>query len=453
MQTANELQRPDVLSIAKGARAAARILATLPDDVRRNALFIAADLCLERQAEILRANEQDVNAAMRAVESGDLTPSMLERLKTSESGIAEMAAKIRDVAELADPLNRLLSATQLDEGLTLHKITCPLGVVAIVFESRPDVIPQVAALALRSGNAVIFKGGTEATCTNETLVSVWREALTRCAQIPVDSVNLLRTRADVAELLALQEEIDLIIPRGSRQFVSYIAENTRIPVLGHGEGICHVYIDRAANLEQALNISFDSKVQYPAACNAMETLLVHEQIAPEFLPVMIERFVAAGVEVRGCSRTVAFSHDGSLKAAKEADWSTEYSDLVIAIRVVANAGEAIEHIQQFGSGHTESIVTEDKELAHHFLNSIDAAGVFHNASTRFADGFRYGLGAELGISTSKLHARGPVGLGGLTTYKYKLFGNGHIVETYSSGERTFRHCDLELESRPDKLTK
>jgi glutamate-5-semialdehyde dehydrogenase len=318
--------------------------------------------------------------------------------------------------------------------------------VAIVFESRPDVIPQVAALALRSGNAVIFKGGIEATHTNETLVSIWREALERSAGIPGDSVNLLRTRADVAELLALREEIDLIIPRGSRQFVRYIAENTLIPVLGHGEGICHVYVDRAANLEKALNVSFDSKVQYPAACNAMETLLVHEKIAREFLPVMIERFVAAGVEIRGCARTVALLNNAKVSKATEEDWVTEYSDLVIAIRVVASAAEAIEHIQQFGSGHTESIITEDQELARQFMNSIDAAGVFHNASTRFADGFRYGLGAELGISTSKLHARGPVGLEGLTTYKYKLFGDGHIVESYSRGERAFKHRDLELES-------
>jgi glutamate-5-semialdehyde dehydrogenase len=442
MQTSNELQKSDVGSIAKRARVAALTLATLADDVRRAALYSAADLLVQRRAEILDANAQDLSAARQAVESGHMTRSMFARLKTSEDGIGEMAARVRDVAGFADPLNRLLSKTQLDDGLTLHKTTCPLGVVAIVFESRPDVIPQVASLTLRSGNAVIFKGGSEATRTNETLVSVWREALMCHPQIPVDTVNLLHTRGDVAELLALHEEIDLIIPRGSRQFVRYIADNTRIPVLGHGEGICHVYVDRAANLEKALNISFDSKVQYPAACNAMETLLVHEKIAPEFLPPMIQRFVNAGVEIRGCVRTAAFAKKGTVKIATEEDWATEYSDMVLAVRVVSNAEEAIEHIRKFASGHTESIVTEDQELATHFMDSIDAAGVFHNASTRFADGFRYGLGAELGISTGKLHGRGPVGLEGLTTYKYRLFGDGHIVESYANGERVFKHRAL-----------
>jgi glutamate-5-semialdehyde dehydrogenase len=439
MQTGSEPQKSDVARIAKSARIASRTLATLSDQIRRTALLTAADLLMQRRAEILRANEQDVSDGVRAVESGDLTRSMLARLKTSEAGIAEMAARIRDVANLPDPLNKLLSATELDHGLTLEKSTCPLGVVAIVFESRPDVIPQVASLTLRSGNAVIFKGGSEASHTNKALVSAWREALASCPEIPPDSINLLHTRGDVAELLALHEEIDLIIPRGSQQFVRYIAEHTRIPVLGHGEGVCHVYVDSAADLEKALRVSFDSKVQYPAACNAMETLLVHEKIAPEFLPIMIDRLNAAGVEIRGCAQTVALANNACVKAAREEDWTTEYSDFILAIRVVASADEAIEHIQQFGSGHTESIVTEDRELACRFMDRIDAASVFHNASTRFADGFRYGLGAELGISTGKLHARGPVGIEGLTTYKYRLFGDGHTVESYSNGERVFRH--------------
>jgi glutamate-5-semialdehyde dehydrogenase len=440
MKTASDLQKSDARSIANCARLASRTLAMLSDDARRAALSSAADSLLASRADILRANERDVIAAVRAVEAGQLTRSMLARLKTSEAGINDMAARVRDVANLPDPINQLLSTTELDDDLRLEKRTCPLGVIAIVFESRPDVVPQVAALALRSGNAVIFKGGSEASNTIETLVSIWRQAVT--PEIPIDSINLLHTREDVTELLALHEDIDLIIPRGSKQFVRYIAENTRIPVLGHGEGVCHVYVDGAADLEKALKVAFDSKVQYPAACNAMETLLVHEQVAPQFLPRMIDRFLIAGVEIRGCAQTRALAHHADVKEAEEEDWAREYSDLILSIRVVASAGEAIEHIRRFGSGHTESIVTEDRELASHFMNSIDAASVFHNASTRFADGFRYGLGAELGISTGKLHSRGPVGLEGLTTYKYTLFGDGHTVESYSKGERVFKHRAL-----------
>jgi len=299
------------------------------------------------------------------------------------------------------------------------------------------VIPQVASLALRSGNAVIFKGGSEAKHTNQVLASIWRDALATFPEIPADAINLLHSREDVAELLRLHDDIDLIIPRGSQEFVRYIAQASQIPVLGHGEGLCHVFVDRAADLEKALAVVFDSKVQYPAACNAMETLLVHQEIAGAFLPAMIAQFKSAAVEVRGCARTVTF-HD-SVVPAQESDWATEYSNLVVSIKVVETADEAIEHIQRYGSGHTESIVTEDQELATRFMETIDAAGVYHNVSTRFADGFRYGLGAELGISTSKLHARGPVGLEGLTTYKYQLIGDGHTVAMYSKGERTFKH--------------
>jgi glutamate-5-semialdehyde dehydrogenase len=433
MQASNQL---DVRSVAQQARVASRSLATLANEVRCAALLTAADALVQGQQEILRANAEDLTKATR----DNLSSSMLARLRTSEKGVAEMAARVRDVAALPDPLKQILSKTQLDDGLVLTKSTCPLGVIAIVFESRPDVIPQVASLTLRSGNAVIFKGGSEAMQTNETLVSIWQDALAKHPEIPAGAVNLLRTRGDVAELLALHEEIDLIIPRGSREFVSYIAQHTRIPVLGHGEGICHVYVDRAADLEKALDISIDSKVQYPAACNSMETLLVHEAIAAQFLPKVIERFAAGGVEVRGCERTMELAKEVS--PATDEDWRTEYSDLIVAVRVVSSASEAIDHIREFGSGHTESIVTEDRELAQEFINGIDAAGVFHNASTRFADGFRYGLGAELGISTGKLHSRGPVGLEGLTSYKYTLVGDGHTVASYSKGERTFKHKTL-----------
>jgi glutamate-5-semialdehyde dehydrogenase len=434
-----ESRGSEVADVARRAKAASRVLATLPSSLRDELLLTAAELIEGRSAEILRANELDCRAAAEDVERGRMSRAMFDRLKTSERGVRQMAAGVREVAALPDPLGRELSVTELDDRLTLYKVTCPLGVIGVVFESRPDVIPQVAALALKSGNALLLKGGAEAAHTNETLISIWHEALGRFADAPPGALNLLRTRDDVAEMLKRDEEIDLIIPRGSLEFVRFVAEHSRIPVLGHGEGVCHVYVDAAADLSKARAIAFDSKVQYPAACNAAETLLVHEQIAGQFLPSMVGQFLLAGVEVRGCPRTLALADSPSVVPAAEDDWRTEYSDLIIAVRVVESLDEAIAHVHAYGSGHTESIVTEDGEAAAHFLESVDAAGVYHNASTRFADGFRYGFGAELGISTGKLHARGPVGLEGLTTYKYKLVGDGQTVASYSSGERTFKH--------------
>jgi glutamate-5-semialdehyde dehydrogenase len=442
-ETAKQLSVADV---ARRAKAAARALALLPGDRRDAALKAAAYAIEERKLEILVANQRDCDDAARAVEAGQMSRALFKRLQTSEQGIAAMSRGVLDVAGLPDPLGRQLAATELDDGLTLYKESCPIGVIGIIFEARPEVVPQVAALALKSGNAVVLKGGAEAAHTNQALVTIWREAVSHFPDIPPAAINLLRTREDVAQMLALDQEIDLIIPRGSQRFVRYIAEHSRIPVLGHGEGICHVYVDRAASLPMALAIAIDSKVQYPAACNAMETLLVHENIAGRFLPEMIARFKAEGVEVRGCPRTIALAQSHDVVGASEEDWATEYSDLIISIKVVGSTEEALEHIDCYGSGHTEAIVTEDNDAASHFMTSVDAAGVYQNASTRFSDGFRYGLGAELGISTGKLHARGPVGLEGLTTYKYKLFGDGHVVAAYSNGERTLRHRTLEADA-------
>jgi len=373
------------------------------------------------------------------VEAGSMSRATFARMQISERSIAQMTAEVREVAALADPLGRTLAVTELDERLTLYKESCPIGVIGIVFEARPEIVPQIAALVLKSGNAVILKGGAEAQHSNRALVQIWTDVLARFSDIPPEAINLLYTRADVEEMLSLEDEIDLIIPRGSREFVRHVAKRSRIPVLGHGEGICHVYIDSMADLEKAFNIAFDSKVQYPAACNAMETLLVHEEVAEVFLPEMIRRFQSAGVQVRGCPQTIKLGQARGVIPASEDDWGAEYSDLIVAIKVVHGTDEAIEHINRYGSGHTESIVTENARAASHFMERVDAAGVYHNASTRFADGFRYGFGAELGISTSKLHARGPVGLEGLTTYKYKLIGDGQIVASYVGGERTFKH--------------
>jgi len=341
-----------------------------------------------------------------------------------------MATKMREVSQLPDPINRMLAKTELDKGLRLEKVSCPLGVIGIVFESRPDVIPQVVSLTLRSGNAVLLKGGAEAVHTNETLVSILRRAFAALPQIPYDALNLLHSREDVAEMLSLEKEIDLIVPRGSKEFVQYVASHSRVPVLGHGEGLCHVYVDAAAALKKALDIALDSKAQYPAACNAAETLLIHAEIAPLFLPEMLSAFADAGVSVYGCPNTIAVVPTAGVLAACEEDWATEYSDLQISIKIVDSLEAAIAHINQYGSKHTESIVTEDEDAAKQFMSEVDAAGVYHNVSTRFADGYRYGLGAEIGISTSKLHARGPVGLEGLTTYKYRLFGEGHTVSKF-----------------------
>jgi len=431
------VERLRVAEVARAAKVASRLLASVPGPRRDAALRAAASAIEERKLEILAANEQDCNAAIRAVESGTMSRALFERLRLSERSIAQMATGVREVAALSDPVGLTLAVTELDEGLTLYKESCPIGVIGIVFEARPEIVPQIAALALKSGNAVILKGGSEAQHSNRALVQIWNDAIKAFDDIPPDAINLLYTRSDVEEMLSLENEIDLIIPRGSREFVRHVAEHSRIPVLGHGEGICHVYVDSMADLKKALNIAFDSKVQYPAACNAMETLLVHDEIAGVFLPEMVSHFQAAGVEVRGCPRTVKLVAD--IVQANDNDWRAEYSDLIVAIRVVHGVDEAIEHINRYGSGHTESIVTEDGQAASHFMERVDAAGVYHNASTRFADGFRYGFGAELGISTSKLHARGPVGLEGLTTYKYKLIGDGQTVASYAAGERTFKH--------------
>lgn len=437
------LEGLNVPAVARAAKAASRLLATVPGERRDAASMAAADAIEEHKLAILTANRLDCEDAIRGVEAGRISRALFERLQISERSIAQMAAGVREVAALADPLGRTLAVTELDEGLTLYKESCPIGVVGIVFEARPEIVPQIAALALKSGNAVILKGGSEAEQSNRTLVQIWTDVLSRFPDIPSGVVNLLYTRADVEEMLLLEDEIDLIIPRGSREFVRHVAERSRIPVLGHGEGICHVYIDSMADLQKALSIAFDSKVQYPAACNSMETLLVHEEIAGVFLPEMISRFQAAGVQVRGCPQTIKLGQAPGVIPATEDDWKTEYSDLIVSIRIVNSTDRAIEHVNRYGSGHTEAIVTEDAQAASHFMDRVDAAGVYHNASTRFADGFRYGFGAELGISTSKLHARGPVGLEGLTTYKYKLIGNGQIVASYVAGERTFRHRTVE----------
>ena len=430
-------QSPGAAGAARLARAASRKLACLSGQQRNQALQLAAERLEENEGQIVAANAEDVHAAGHLVREGKMSAATLARLRVTEKTVADMAEKVRSVVRLPDPLGRQLSVMEMDQGLLLTRETCPLGVVAVVFESRPDVIPQVASLALKSGNAILLKGGSEAAHSNDILMSIWNQALADSG-IPHGAAQLLQSRADVIELLNLDRHVDLLIPRGGKDFVESISRQSRIPVLGHGEGICHVYVHAAAELRKAERIVLDAKIDYPAACNAMETLLVDASLSAAFLPAMVARLRAAGVEVRGCERTRAAVPHEPLLAASESDWTTEYGDLILSIKVVEGLDDAIAHIHEYGSGHTEAIVTEDTAAAERFLKEVDAAGVFHNASTRFADGYRYGLGAEVGISNGKLHARGPMGLEGLTTYKYQLRGSGQTVADYKSG-RKFTH--------------
>ena len=429
----------EVAALAGAARQASRKLANLSAATRTSALLAIADAIEANHQSLLAANALDCTAAEPLVASGKMPAALFARLRIKNNGIREMAQRVREVAKLPDPLGRRLSATELDDGLVLEKVSCPLGVVAVVFEARPDVVPQLASLALFSGNALLLKGGAEAARSNEALVNLWKETLRAFPEIPADSVTLLQSRQDVMALLELEGKVDLLIPRGSKEFVSYIERNARIPVLGHGEGICHIYVDREADVNKAVAITVDSKTQYPAACNSAETLLVHRDVAAGFVPAAVSALRKAGVEVRGDDAVRQIVAGEMVSPASEDDWSTEYSDLILAIKIVDDFDSALEHIHRYGSKHTEAIVTENAATAEQFLREVDAAGVFHNASTRFADGYRYGLGAEVGISNAKLHARGPMGLEGLTTYKYKLRGSGQTVAEYSSGARAFRH--------------
>lgn len=439
MSSPIDYSQTDVAVQVLRARRAARELARLSAEQRNQVLLAAAGRLQAREAEILKANREDCEALEQEIRAGTSSAALLKRLKTSSAGIGDMARQIHDVARLEDPLGRVLSTTELDDGFTLQKVSCALGVVAVIFESRPDVVPQVGSLAIKTGNGLVLKGGAEAQQTNLVLVSVWHEALAAVSPSLRHAICSLTDRADVARILEMDRDIDLVVPRGSTEFVNYVFQHSRIPVLGHGSGICHIYVDSAADLSMAREVIVDAKTQYPAACNSVEKALIHKDVAGEFVPELVSVLQSAGVEVRGCPQTAKLLPRSQIIPATEEDWHTEYGDLKITIKVVSDMAQAIEHINHYGSRHTESILTRDARAADLFMNEVDAASVFHNASTRFADGFRYGLGAELGISNSKLHARGPVGLEGLLTYKYKLHGSGQTVTDYTQGKRTFKH--------------
>ncbi len=426
-----------VSEIAHKAKAAALQLAHLSTDVKNQALEEIASALEKGCASILEANAKDLEFA----EKENIPRPLIARLRLNENKVMGMVKGIRSVTKLEDPVGQRQMAMEMDQGLTLYRLTCPIGVIGAIFESRPDAVPQISSLCLKSGNAVILKGGREAQNSNKIIVSLIREAINRVGGVPVGAVQMIETRSEVADMLREENNISLIVPRGSNEFVKYIQENTRIPVLGHSEGICHAYIDSKADSKKAIAVVLDSKLQYPAACNAMETLLVHEDIAQDILPQLNDQFRAENVELVGCSQTQKIIPD--MAPVVEADWDTEYTDLKLSVKIVSGVSEAIEFINSHGSGHTDTILTEDAPRAEQFLNEVDSSSVLWNASTRFADGFRYGLGAEIGISTNKTHARGPVGLDGLVIYKYKLIGSGQTVAEYSGeNAREFKHKSL-----------
>ncbi|UCE82870.1 MAG: glutamate-5-semialdehyde dehydrogenase [Deltaproteobacteria bacterium] len=430
----------DIKQTAIQAKEASIRLAAVRSEVKDQALAAIARALEANKNEIISANRADMERSERE----NLAAPLMKRLRFDEDKIKEACEGLESLIGLADPVGITLSALEMDEGLELYKVSCPIGVIGVVFESRPDALVQISSLCLKSGNAVLLKGGSEAAETNRILADIIDRASVQ-AGMPAGWLGLLETRADVADMLGMDNYIDLIVPRGSNEFVRHIMEDTNIPVLGHADGICHVYVDSQADLDMAVRIAVDSKCQYVAVCNAAETLLVHMDIGSVLLPQLKVALEEKGVEIRGCEKTLQII---DVKLATEQDWQTEYLDLILAVKIVDSLDEAIDHINRYGSGHTDVIVTADKARSIKFMDYVDSAGVFVNCSSRFADGFRYGLGAEVGISTNKIHARGPVGLEGLMIYKWRLIGKGHLVADYSGKDaRAFTHKRLNKDFR------
>jgi len=427
-------------NIAAAGKAASIHMQALSTGIKNSALEAMAIALRENKDYILQENQKDVSAAEKAMSDGVLQPSLYKRLLIDEEKIESMASGLESIIKLDDPVGQVLEKLELDSGLILTKQSCPIGLLGIIFESRPDVVPQVMGLSLKSGNAVIFKGGKEALFSNRVLFEVLYSAAIKSG-VSENFAAIIETREDVSKMLELDRYFDLFIPRGSNQLVRSIMENTRVPVLGHADGICNMYIEKSADTGKAIPLVVDAKTQYPAVCNAIENLLIHEDIAPTFLLEVGKALIEKGVELRGDKKSCAIMP--SISAASETDWSTEYNDLVLAVKIVSDTEEAIDFINTYGSSHTDAIVTSSEEEAAVFRMMVDSSSVLVNASTRFADGFRYGRGAEIGISTNKTHARGPVGLEGLVIYKYFLDGDGHIVEDYTgSNAKKFLHKRL-----------
>lgn len=418
------MEEDKFIELAKNAKIASKKMAVLPVGLKNSALLNIAKKLKENKDKIFEANKKDLESAKPLVEAGELNQSTFNRLKLDENKMRDMVQGIIDISNLEDPIGKTLLKRQLDDGLILTKKSCPIGVLGIIFEARPDVISQISALAIKSSNAVILKGGKESVNTNKEIMSVIQEALDEIKEFPKNVLTQVFSRDDVKNMLEMDAYIDLIIPRGGNSLVKFVKENTKIPVLGHADGICHIFVDESADLEKAKRIIIDAKTQYPSACNSVETILIHKEFKYE--TELLKALEDADIELISTPES----------------WHKEYSDKILAYKIVHSLDEAIEHINTYSSGHTESIITEDEKNAKIFMNAVDSAGVYHNVSTRFADGFRYGFGAEVGISTAKTHARGPVGLEGLTIYKYNLEGNGDIVKDYVEGVKKFNHKDL-----------
>lgn len=423
----------DFIDSIKKVKEDSFIMASLSEEVRNNALEAVTKALTKNKTSIFEANERDLAAAKES----SLAAPIVNRLKFDDHKLSTCVTGIYDLIDLEDPLFKELLKRELDNDLILTKTTCPIGVIGVIFESRPDALVQIASLCIKSGNCIILKGGSEAKHTNRALFDVIYDAAVG-AGLPENFAVLIEDRAEIGELLKCHDYVDLLIPRGSNQFVQYIMDNSKIPVMGHADGICHIYVDGAANIEKAIPIIIDSKTQYVAACNAAETLLVHRDIADLLIPLLSD---ASGnrIKYRCDARSMSLI---PCDPATDEDFETEYLDYILSVKVVDDIDEAIAHINKYGSHHTDCIITEDKDSADKFMALVDSAGVYQNCSTRFADGFRYGFGAEVGISTGKIHARGPVGLDGLVTYKYKLVGDGQIVADYASGKSEFKFRDL-----------
>lgn len=424
---------------ATAAKAAARVVSSLDTTAKNEALERMASAIEDAHDCLLAANRRDIESARELVSKGSLQESSFARLVLSQEKLEQMARGIRAVACLDDPAGQVLARTELDDDLHLKNVTCPFGVVLAIVEARPDAMVQLFALALKSGNVLMIKAGTEIPHTSEAIVRTLRNAVSLGGGIPRECLTNVCDRESVRALLKDAEHIDLVVPRGSAELIRFVSANTQIPVLGHADGVCHIYVDRAADFTMAVALIIDSKLQSPGTCNAVETVLIDQTIAADFLPVMAADLELRNVKLRGCRTTCALL-GSSVERLTENEWHTEYGSPVLAVRIVDGCRVAIAHINEFGSHHTDCIVTEDTSTADLFLREVDSAGVFHNVSTRFSDGYRYGLGAEVGISTGKLHARGPVGLEGLVTYKYVLSGKGHCVSEYVGQEaRNFKH--------------
>jgi gamma-glutamyl phosphate reductase len=419
---------------AKAVKLASPKMAGTSEEARNKALLEVVKQLKARQQEIFEANAMDLKQA----EIDKVAAPIIKRLKFDETKLRDVIAGIEDLVKLEDPLFKQDMHRQLDEGLTLYRETCPIGVIGVIFEARPDALIQISSLCIKSGNCVILKGGSETMNSNRVLFNIIYEAVIKSG-MPENCMLQLEARSEITDLLTCNESVDLLIPRGSNAFVQYIMNNTKIPVMGHADGICHIYVDKEADFKKAIPIIIDAKTQYVSACNSVETLLIHKDIVDEFVPKLYDALKENNVELRGTEEIVKLT---GCNQGTEEDNRKEYLDYIVSAKVINSLDEAIEHINYFGSHHTDCIITENSETANEFMRYVDSAGVYQNCSTRFADGYRYGFGAEVGISTSKIHARGPVGLEGLVSYKYKLFGNGNVVDDYAKGKRQFHFKDL-----------